>query len=339
MKRMIGLAVGILIVTSVCIFFGFTFQVPEEEKQQGVTGIFDVSDTGDIGFVTYEDGKPTLYVKSNGIRQVAQLPPNQEISDVIMMPGQKKVLYVNSDKTLSETSKSIVHEVDLSTGSDEVLFEKDAIITELALDVALENQLFYLQADIYLNYSPVASAYPHEFDVHSYDLKEKTQKQLTDLKKYNMTSLQVSGKEKSVYIQMDDDADANTAEEVFETKQRIFQIPLAQPDQPKKLFIPKDTEDLYDFVLVPAHSLLIYQAVSGTNSKGTYEYELFSYNWETKEAKQLTFQKNYAARPLLGDDGQLYYMMDYNFAGRSPEYELFRMNLEDGETEQVQLTE
>lgn len=339
MKRIIVLAIGILIVTSVCILLGLTLEVPESEKQQGLTGIYDVSETGDVGYVTYEDGRPTLYVKSNGIKQVAQLPPDQAISDVIMIPGKKKVLYVNSDKTLSETSKSAVHEIDLTTGEDEVLFEKDAIITELALDDAMVDQLFYLQANVYLNYSPVASEYPHEFDVHSYDLKEKTQSKLTNLKKYNMASLQVSGKEKSVYIQMDNDTDVTSPEEIFQTKQRIFQIPLEDPEHPKMIFIPKNTEDLYDFVLVPEQSLLIYQAVGGTNSKGTYEYELFSYNWETMDGKQLTFQKEHAARPLLSDAGQLYYMMDYNFTGRSPDYVLFRMNLEDGETEQVQLAE
>lgn len=339
MKRLILLGVGILLATGVCVLLGLTFQVPDDEKQNGLTGIFDVSVEGDIAYVTYEGGKPTIYVKSNDVKQVAQLPADRAIEDIVIMPDGNTILYVNSGKDLGETNESTVHRVDAATGTDEVLFAKDAIITELAYDAAIENQLFYLQADIFTNYSPAASAYPHEFDVHSFNLEQKTHKQITNLKKYGMASLQVSGKEDSVYIQMDADESAETAEEIFETKQRIFQIPLAHPDQSKMIYIPKDTNDLYDFVLVPDQSMLIYQAVAGTNSNGIYEYELFSYDWETMETKRLTFHKEHTARPLVGDDGYFYYMIDYNFAGRNTEYELFRLNPENGDTEQVPLEE
>lgn len=337
MRKLLLLGIGVFLTTGVCVMLGLTLQIPDEEQQNGLTGVFDVSAEGDIGFVTYEKGKPTLYVKSVDIRQVAQLPPDQTISDLIMMPDKKTIYYVNSDKELSQKSKSTVHKVNLATEADEILFEEDAIITELAYDTAIGDQLFYLQAKFFSNDSPIVSEYPHEFDVHSYDFMQRTHKQLTNLKKYNMASMQVSGKEKSVYIQMDDDANAETAEEVFETKQRIFQIPLAHPEEPEKVFLPTDADDLYDFVLVPEQSLLIYQAVAGTNNDGIYEYELFSYDWDEKETKQVTFHKEHTARPLVGDDGYLYYMIDYNFAGRNTEYELFRLNLQNGDAEQVPL--
>ncbi|MDW0110881.1 TolB-like translocation protein [Sporosarcina aquimarina] len=339
MKKLVLIGIAILLTTGVCVGLGLTQQVPDDEKQNGLTGIFDVSVSGDIAYVRYESGKATVYVKSKDVRQVAQLPPDRAIADIVIMPDGNTLFYVNSSKDRGDTTERAVHKVDVATGADEVLFSKDAIITELAYDAAIEDQIFYLQADIFTNYSPVASAQPHEFDVHRYNLKQKTHQQITDLKKYGMASLQVSGKEDSVYIQMDADENAETAEEIFEMKQRIFQIPLAHPEQSKMIFMPNDPNDLYDFVLVPDQSLLIYQAVAGTNSKGIYEYELFSYDWETMETKRLTFHKEHTARPVFGADGYLYYVIDYNFAGRNTEYELFRLNPESGDTEQVSLDE
>ncbi|GKV69679.1 hypothetical protein NCCP2716_21770 [Sporosarcina sp. NCCP-2716] len=337
MKKLYVSAAAIVLATAVCVSLGFSYEVPDDEKQQGLTGVYDVADSGAVGYVTYEDGKPTIYVKADKETQAAQLPADQSISDIVMLPGGKKLFYVSTDKTMTDGSGSIVHEVDIMEGTDVVLFEEDAIITELAMDEGEPNRLFYLQAGVYTNYSPVAAEYPHEFDIFTYDIAKKKHHRLTELQKYSMASLQVSGIEQAVYVQMDNDLESTTPEELYEANQRIFQIPLDRPDQPKIIFMPMETGDLYDFALIPDHTTLIYQAVAGTNDRGIYEYELFGYNWGTMQTERLTFQKEHAARPVYGADQKLYYMVDYNFAGRQPDYTLFRMELNGSETEQVPL--
>lgn len=339
MKKITVLAAAIIFATTTCILLGFNFQVADNEKQQGLTGIYDISDNGAIAFVTYEKGKPTLYVKDGNLKQTSQLPSDRAITDLVIMPGGKTVYYVSSDKQWSSTVKNEVHKADTAAGTDDILFTEDAIITELALDGEEPNELYYLQADVFENYSPIAAEQPHDFDIHQYDIKQQERKKLTDFKKYNMASLQVSGKEHSVFVQMDDDSGAGTADDVFETKQRIFQIPLEHPDQPKLLFMPMQMDDVYDFTLIPDLETAVYQAVAGTGDDGIFEYELFGFNWKTMKNEQLTFQKEHAARPVYGADGKLYYMIDYNFAGRKPDYSLFRMDLETGDTEHVPLNE
>ncbi len=339
MKKIYASVAAIVVATAVCILLGFNYVVPDNEKQQGLTGIYDVADTGAVGYVTYEGGKPTIHVKAEKEIQAAQLPADQSILDIVILSGGKTLFYVSSDKTMTDESGSTVHKVDLMKGTDEVLFEEDAIITELAMDSKLPGQLFYLQAAVYTNYSPVAASYPHEFDIYRYDLENATRDQLTQMKKYSMASLQVSGQEKAMYVQMDNDMDADSPEELYESNQRIFQLPLDRPDQPKMIFMPMETGDLYDFALIPDHSTLVYQAVAGTNDRGVYEYELFGYNWESMKTERLTFQKENATRPVFGADQKLYYMVDYNFAGRQPDYTLFRMDVDGGDTEQVPLLE
>lgn len=337
MKKLTSLAAAIILATATCILLGFNFQVPDDEKQQGLTGIYDVADNGAIGFVTYEKGKPTIYVKNGDLKQASQLPSDRKITDLVIMPGGRTIYYVSSDKQWSSTVKSEVHKVDPDAGTDDVLFSEDAIITELALDPSEHNELYYLQADVFENYSPIAAEQPHEFDIHHYDIGQQVRKKLTDFKKYNMASLQVSHNENSVYVQMDDDSDAETADEVSGSKQRIFRIPLEHPDQPKLLFMPMQLEDIYDFTLIPDRETVVYQAVGGTGEDGIYEYELFTYNWKTMKNEQLTFQKEHAARPVYGADGKLYYMTDYNFADRKPDYSLFRIDFDGGNMEEVPL--
>ncbi|REB05267.1 hypothetical protein DVB69_16070 [Sporosarcina sp. BI001-red] len=339
MRKTILFSCLIVLVTGICLLLGFTYNIPDEEKQQGLSGQFDVSSNGNIAYVTYEKGKPTLHVKSNQVKQIVQLPSNQSILDLAIMPDGKSVLYVNSDKELDEESSSTLHQVDIKSGVDKIIFTKDAIVTELAIDPKDENRLFYIQANKFSNYSPGATLYPYDCDVYSYQMENDKHQQHTELNKYSMSSLQVSSEDDSIYIQMDDDADVETEENGFETKGRVFKIPLANPDYKMVISIPEDTQDLYDFVLIPDRSELVYQAVANTNSAGIYEYELFSYNWETQSITQLTHLHAYAKYPIYGADGKVYFMVDDDFGGRDPENSLYRMNPDGSSVEEVSLEE
>lgn len=339
MKRTILSAILIVLVTGACLWLGFTYSIPDEEKQQGLTGQFDVSAQGDIAYVTYERGKPTLYVKSDQLRQVVQLPADRSILDIDMMPDGKTVLYVNSDKEFDEESKSTLHQVDIQSGEDEIIFTRNAIVMELVIDPKDENRLFYIQADKFSNYSPGATLYPYDYDIHSYQMKNGKHQKHTELSKYSMSSLQVSSEDDSIFIQMDDDSDVETAEDTFETKGRVFKIPLSNSGRKMVISIPEDTQDLYDFVLIPDRSELVYQAVAGTDHEGILEYELFSYNWDTQSITQLTDLNAYAEYPIHGADGKVYFIVDRAFGENTPDNALYRMNPDGSSVEEVSFEE
>jgi len=316
------------IVTIVCIVLGFFFDKEENEKQNGLTAIYDVSVDGSIAYVAYDDGKAGIYFPDGNEEPVAQFPVDQTILDISFSKDGKNLAYIVTDKEMSQESESAVHLLNVDTFADQLAFREPGLITELAFDPKDSELLFYLCAATFTNYSPITGERPHDFDVHSFHLQDLEQTKYTDLKKYHMQSLQVSATDESVYVQMDDDEHVQTAEDVFASKQRIFKIPLHAPDDKSVISDPAGEEDLYDFVLLPEREEIIYQAVGGTGEDGIFEYELFSFNWKTYETKQLTNLKEYASEPIVGPDNRIYFLVDRQFGGRQPDYRIYQMSVE-----------
>lgn len=334
-KPLVLILSSILLLTGVFIVLGILFNKDENQKQQGLTDIYAVSPDSEIAYVSYDKGQATINL--NGQSELVQLPVEKEIADMIFSEDSKKIAYIVRNKDLENNTSSELRMLELDSQSDELIHESENIITEIAFDPKNPDQLFYIQADDYTNYSPIASKRPHDFDIHSYDLNEKLHIKHTDFKEYGMASLQVSAEKDSVYVQMNDDADNETAEEVFESKDRIFEISLDTPEEKSIISSPVKEEDVYDFILIPEKQNIIYQAVAGTNDSGTYEYELFSFNWKTYKTEQLTTLKKSASRPTLGSDDKIYFMVDREFGKREPDYHLYRINQDGSGVEEIEL--
>lgn len=323
------------VVTLVFIALGFLFDKEENEKQNGLTATYDVSVDSSIAYVAYDDGKAGIYLSNGNEQPVVQFPVDQTILDISFSKDGKKLAYIVTDKEMSPESESAVHLLQMDTFADQLAFRRKGLITELAFDPKDSELLFYLHAATFTNYSPVTGERPHDFDVHSFQLQTLEQKRYTDLKKYNMQSLQVSATDESVFVQMDDDEHVQTAEDVFASKQRIFEIPLDAPDEKTVISDPAGELDLYDFMLLPEREEIVYQAVGGTGADGIFEYELFSYNWKTYETKQLTNIKEHTSKPIVGPDNRIYFLVDRQFGGRQPHYQLYRMSVEGKDVEEV----
>ena len=323
------------VVTIVFVMLGFLLNKEENEKQNGLTSIFDVSIDGSLAYVAYDNGKAGIYVQDESEKPVVQYPVDQTILDISFSKDGKRLAYVVTDKEMSPESESAVHLLNVDTAADQLAFHESGLITELAFDPKDAELLFYLHAATFTNYSPIVGERPHDFDVHSFHLQSLEQTKYTDLKKYNMQSLQVSATDESVYVQMDDDERVQTAEDVFASKQRIFKIPLHAPEEKTVISDPAGNEDLYDFVLLPEREEIIYQAVGGTGEDGIFEYELFSFNWNTYETKQLTHLKEYTSEPTVGQDNKIYFLVDRQFGGRQPDYRIYQMSADGKDVKEI----
>ncbi|GKV69677.1 hypothetical protein NCCP2716_21750 [Sporosarcina sp. NCCP-2716] len=322
---------AVTFLTSACLILGVLYRVPAAEKEDGLTGQFDVAADGTIAYVTQENGKPSLSVKSDVNELLVQLPTDRSILDIAITADGESVLYAVSDKELGTESRSTVFRLDRLTGESGKLFSADAVITELVMDPKAADRLFYLQADRFSDYSPGAMLYPYGFDVHSYDLARGQHEKHTDMDRQSMSSLQVSAEEEAVYVQMDEETGGRGTAEEVDAVGRIFKIPLSDPDRKLVISIPEDTADLYDFVLIPERSELIYQAIAGTDEDGFLEYELFSYNWGTQQIEKLTRLHAYAGTPIYGMDGRVYFMADEAFGRNDSDVKLYSME-PDGRT-------
>ncbi|EGQ26045.1 hypothetical protein HMPREF9372_1912 [Sporosarcina newyorkensis 2681] len=335
-KSLVFLLGSIAFLTALFIVLGFVFDKDENQKQNGLTEVYDVSSDGEIAYVVYEKGQANLYLTLQE-QPLLQLPIEKEIVDLTFSEDGKRLAFAIINKDREQDAETDIHVVRLDSLGDEHILSVDSLITEVAFDPKNPELLFYLQAAKFTNYSPVAAKHPHDFDVHSYHLKEQTYTKYTDMKKYNMASLQVSSEKESVFVQMDDDDDVQSADDVFSSSQRIFEIPLDEPDEKSIISSAFQAEDIYDFTLVPERQEIIYQAVAGTGENGIFEYELFVFNWKTYQTEQLTSLKEHASKPVLGPDEKIYFMVNRNFAGRSPDYHLYRMNMDGRNVEKVPL--
>src|SRR5699024_4164475 len=126
----------------------------------------------------------------------------------------------------------------------------DKIITEIVDNPKDESLIYYLGASTFEHYSPVARTAPHDFDIYSYHTDTGDIKRHTTLDKYNISSLQLSRTDQIAYITMDDDLEADTAEDIFESKQRTFSVPLDQPEQLSVFDYTSHTEDIYSMLYI-----------------------------------------------------------------------------------------
>src|SRR5699024_6925272 len=265
---------AIFLTTIILVVLGFIYAKTEEEKINWLAPIYDVSHQGDLAFVKYNEGKPEIYLKSDdSTRLVLQLSDTMEILDITFVPNNDNgdIIFSVTEGNHKELS-SVVYLLDCDTSQTSILFEKDALITEITFDPKNEHKLYYLQANKFESYSPIAQAHPHEFDIYDFNVETEEHVQHTTLNKYSMSSLQVSDTKDAVYVQMDDDVDAHTAEEIFDVKERIFEIPLNDEKEMSVLTDPSRTIPVYDFAILPDDDAIVFQSISNFAAGDTYEY-------------------------------------------------------------------
>lgn len=332
MKKSIALVFGVIVLLIAAVIVYGILSKKEPVERQGLSTVYDVSADGKIAYVSYDNGKAGIYL--DGTR-IAELSEGKAVADAAFTNDGKQLAYIAAADNLEKDPRTEIRIVDTDSLHDEQLFTLESIVTEIAFDPKDDNQLYYLEAAVFTNYSPIAGKRPHDFDVHSFDRDLQTHTDYTNLKAYSMTSLQVSAQEDTVYVQMFDDGEVETADDVFASVGRVFEIPLAEPNNFTAVSAADSKEDIYDFVLLPEQQL-IYQAVAKTNSQGIFEYELFSYDMKTNETKQLTTLEHAASRPKAAG-GHIYFMADHKFGERLSEYHFYRMNFDGSGIEELQL--
>ncbi|MGD6893420.1 TolB family protein [Bacillus infantis] len=329
-------------ITLLLILLGLNLDKSENEKQNGITNQYDISSQNTIAYVNYKDGKPSLmlYNKEKDINAEAfSLDSSRMILDPSFSYDGSLLSFISTNKQQDEDTafKTTIHILDLSTKQVTDAFTENELITETEFS-PVNDTLYYLRAGTFQNYSPIASKRPHDLDVWSFNPAEGEHKQITDLKSYSMHSLQLSPGENSVFIQMDDDQGADTPEETFEVKQRIFKIPIDNPDSMKIAGDPDRKMDVFDFTFSPDGDTMIFQSISNSDEGGTYEYELYKMDVDSGEEAQLTHLGEYTDRPVFSADGdRVYFMVDKRFAKGSPEYHLYSVKLNGKEIEKIEL--
>lgn len=329
-------------ITIILVVLGLLFNKTDLEKINGFTGLFAISKNGDIAYVNYNEGKAEVYIYDQMTNPIITLDVEKEITDMTFSPDRTAIYYVVNDKSIinSDQYESAIYHIDLKTLQQKELLREQKIITEITFDPKDDDVLYYLGAETFENYSPIVRAAPHDFDIYSYSIKSNEVIRHTKFKKYNIASLQISDREHIAYVQMIDDTHVETANETFEAKQKIFEIPLENPEDLTIISDVGMSDDIYDMYYMYQYDTIIFQAVSQTSDDGIYEYELFALDMVENEKTQLTYLNEFTAQPTYSfHDDKLYFIVDKQFAKRDDDYHLYRMNRDGSKIEEVHLNE
>lgn len=340
-KKCLPIILTIVIpITVTLTILGFIFDKTELEKINGFTGLFAISKDGNIAYVNYNEGESEMYLHRGNGHPIMTLSAEKEITDMIFSPDGLSLIYVVNEKEITDPERleSTVYEINLNTFKQTTLFHENKIVTEITFDPKSDETLFYLAAETFENYSPIARQAPHNFDIYSYSLKNEEIKRYTQFKKYGITSLQISQTDPVAYVQMADDFHVDTADAVFEMKQRVFEIPLEHPEDLRVISDIKLTQDIYDMYYIYEYDTIIYQAVSQTSDEGIFEYELFARDLNEQTNTQLTYLSEYTAQPIYSKhDDKIYFIVDKQFAKQFPDNYLYRMNRDGSHVEELNL--
>lgn len=339
-KYLIMLFSLLLLIAAILVVIGFLFNKEENEKQNGLTNHYDVSRQNTIAYVTYSDGKPqlNLYNEENSIHDVVvEYDENTMIFDPTFSEDGASLAFITTNKDKETELISTVYSLDLRSKEIEEIFTDESTITEVEFKPD-GSSLLYLRAGTFENYSPIVGKRPHDFDVYEYDFTTKSHVRITNLSQYSIHSLQVSPSGDSVYLQRDDDSSVETAEDSFMVHQRIFEIPLEQPEEMKVISDPEREVDVFSFEVFPTGNEMVYASIRNPDDGGTYQYELYKYHMETKEETQLTHFSEYTSNPVIADEGEtIYFMLDTNFAGGDPVNQLYKMSRSGENVEEIEL--
>lgn len=304
----------IAFTTSVLIVIGLVFKKTDEEKVNWLAEAYDVSYEGDVIFVKYNKGTPEIYRNRKGqVEFIVSLADETEVLDIAYAPKGKEIAFSTTKRDSSELSTDVTR-FNIENMELELLFKVEGLITEIKYDPKDAQKLYYLMARTFENYSPIVREYPHNFDLFHVDLRTMEHVAHSDFKKYSMRSLQVSAEDEAVYVQMDDDFLVETADELFESKQRIFELVLDSKEGFTVATDPDREVDVFDFTLIPGENAFIFQSIANYEAGETFEYELFYYDRETKEETQLTSFASYVGRPVISpSEEKIYFIVDNSF--------------------------
>lgn len=338
-KFLYGMVASVVVITVSLIVVGMAFSKSEDEKLNGLTGYFDVSKQGTIAYVNYTEGVPEIRLYDPDQAhdtQIFALDHDKVILDPTFSDDGTTITYIRTNKNLEEALQSDVYQYHLETKEERALFSFPSAITEIEFSPD-ETSLFYLKAGVFENYSPIASKRPHDFDVHEYIMSEDQHIQHTNLKEYAMGSLHIADDGNAVYVQMGDRVE-QTSEDDFDVIERVYEIPLSDPENMKIVSDPNREEGIWGFTLIPNSEEMIFKSIANKDDGGIFQYELYRYNMETHEEVQLTHLNAYTTHPVVMPEmDKIYFAVDQQFGQRYSDYHIYHMNMDGTDVNEVTL--
>ncbi|MED1785921.1 hypothetical protein P4V47_00105 [Brevibacillus laterosporus] len=285
------------------------------------------------------NGVASLYTANpdgTDVKKLASLSGHSLFQPVYSSDGKKILTLARRTEAEKKTTEQALYVMNADGSELHLLSEPDELITDAVF--APDNQtIYYLKAGVFKNYSPIASKRPHEYDLFSINVQGKNKRQITHDKEYQMTDLSVSSDgQKLFFTKFTNSSDKR---DFSQDKLSLFATDL----QGKTLtsYLPVNdalgTPEMYDVRFSPDEKQISFVAVSLASSNKTYEYELFTMDLETKQAKQITTLQKHANSPVyFHKQNKLLFLEDIGWPAESS-YQLRTVNTDGSNLQTLQI--
>ncbi|GAB4075178.1 hypothetical protein GCM10028778_26810 [Barrientosiimonas marina] len=293
----------------------------------------DVSpDDHELVFSYYHDDDAALYtvpVSGGEAERLAKPDEGKSYVHPTFSPDGEKLVFMEQWEEETEGEKRRYSQLRIMARHDDsvkTLMNTSDYITEAAFSPDGES-LYYLKADTYQNYSPVASEQPHDCDVFRLDLASGETEQITEKESYDMSSLNVSPDgDRLMYTTFNNGDQLHVRD--LKTGQEETLVPAAD-------FASNQT-----VISAPAFSSdgdhAVFSSVAAKDKQGTYIYEGFRMNLETEEAEQLTNFHEHVTSPVSFHQADKWLVtVDNNFARADSDYNYWKISADGDEREPV----
>lgn len=296
----------------------------------GLDNNIDISPNDDrIVFSYYQKGVASIYTsKINGTDVVQLTSDNKKISHLYptYSPDGSKIMFISTPKNQT-TSKSSIWIMNKDGSNKKELIKADGFINK-AVFSPNQDCIYFSKAGIYKNYSPIASKRHHDFDLYSIGINGKNLKQLTFEKSYSISDLGITSNGNALIFEKD-----------YETIHLFYLDGSKKGDiiKPLENCSNNEQKEVGDPALSPDNKFIVFSAVA--NQTGTFQYELFTKNMETKECKQITNLKSYTSKPVyFHKNNKILFSQDMNWPNNPSKYKICILDINSKNIENVNIT-
>lgn len=329
-------AIWIVAVALIGLFFllglGYGKEKPANGIYTGLLEAFDVKNEKAV-FAYSLKGKVGIYISDlhgKNAKRLAEADEGEIIHHPVFSTDGKTVLYIATPED-REQVKSSLYVMNVDGSEKRKLYSIDSLITE-AVFAPDSKTIYYLQAETFTNYSPIARRDAHDFDLYSLDVSGGQPKRITSMKDYMLESLTVSPDGKEVYVTKQDDQHSKTAEDIFASKHKVFRIPLAHLEKIEPVSLQGIKEDVFDVEVSPDNRWMAFNSIANPGTNENFQYEMYVLDRQTCQTRQLTHLKKHAGAAVFDERSEwIYFMWDKKFGEGDPEHEWYRVSL-DGKT-------
>ncbi|WP_099190378.1 TolB family protein [Tepidibacter mesophilus] len=313
----------------ICIIFILTLPTMSASNDfVGLDNNIDISPNDDrIVFSYYQKGVASIYTSKINGSNVVQVTKDKKNSHLcpVYSPDGSKIIFISTPKNKT-TLKSSIWIMNKDGSNKKEILKADGFINKAVFSPNQEH-IYFSKAGNYKNYSPIARKTFHDFDLYSIDIDGKNLNQLTSEKSYNISDLGITSNGNAL---------------IFEKNNNIHFFYL---DSSKKVDIIKPLEnysnieqkEVYDPALSPDNKFVAFSAVA--NQTGTFEYELFTMNMETKECKHITNLKSCVSKPVyFHKSNKILFSQDMNWPNNPSKYKICILDTNSNNIENVDIT-